>query len=85
MEIVNVNMSGLLAAAILRVAVLASCASGPSIRSADFTSYRTFGCTSELGTDRAAISALSVNCTLGDAARRTQRGRTPGSACDAAN
>jgi hypothetical protein len=57
------NKSCLLAAAILGMVVLASCASGPSIRSdydrsADFTSYRTFGFASELGTDRAAYSTL---------------------------
>lgn len=67
MEMVNVNVnrnkSCLLAAAILGVAVLTSCASGPTIRSdydrsADFTSYRTFGFASELGTDRAGYSTI---------------------------
>ena len=57
------NKSWLLPAAILGVAVLASCASGPTIRSdydrsADFSSYRTFGFASELGTDRAGYSTL---------------------------
>jgi len=60
---VNRNKSCLLAAAILGVILLASCATGPSIRSdydrsADFTSYRTFGFASELGTDRAGYSTL---------------------------
>jgi len=45
------------------LAILAGCASGPSIRSdydrsADFASYRTYGFASELGTDRAGYSTL---------------------------
>lgn len=53
-------VSGVLAA------ILAGCASGPSIRSdydrsADFASYRTYGFASELGTDRAGYSTLITN------------------------
>ncbi|HWM28676.1 MAG TPA: DUF4136 domain-containing protein [Woeseiaceae bacterium] len=45
------------------LAILAGCASGPSIlsdydRSADFASYRTYGFEDELGTDRAGYSTL---------------------------
>jgi hypothetical protein len=48
------------------LAILAGCASGPSIRSdydrsADFASYRTYGFASELGTDRAGYSTLITN------------------------
>jgi Domain of unknown function (DUF4136) len=45
------------------LAILAGCASGPSIlsdydHSADFASYRTYGFADELGTDRAGYSTL---------------------------
>lgn len=52
-----------LAAVVLGAVVLAGCASGPTIRSdydrsADFSTYETFGFASELGTDRAGYSTL---------------------------
>lgn len=60
---VNRNKACPLAAAILVFTVVAGCASGPTIRSdydrsADFSSYETFGFASELGTDRAGYSTL---------------------------
>lgn len=59
----NRNRSCLLSAAILALAVLTACTAGPTIRSdydrsADFSSYKTFGFASELGTDRAGYSTL---------------------------
>jgi hypothetical protein len=60
---VNLKKKGVFAAAILSLATIAGCASGPDIRSdfdrtADFSTYETFGFASELGTDRAGYTSL---------------------------
>jgi hypothetical protein len=60
---VNLKKKGVFAAAILGLATIAGCASGPDIRSdfdrtADFSTYETFGFASELGTDRAGYTSL---------------------------
>jgi len=57
-----------LIAAILALAVLGSCASGPKLRSnydtsADFGAYRTYGFFEKLGTDRSGYSTI-VSATL---------------------
>ena len=59
----NLKKKGVFAAAILGLATIAGCASGPDIRSdfdrtADFSTYETFGFASELGTDRAGYTSL---------------------------
>ena len=59
----NLKKKGVFAAAILSLATIAGCASGPDIRSdfdrtADFSTYETFGFASELGTDRAGYTSL---------------------------
>jgi len=60
---VNKNKLYPAAAAMLGLALVAGCASGPDIRSdydhsADFSSYETYGFADELGTDRAGYSTL---------------------------
>lgn len=59
----NNKISSLVTATVLVLALVAGCASGPTIRSdydrsADFSTYRTFGFARELGTDRAGYSTL---------------------------
>ncbi|HEX5765323.1 MAG TPA: DUF4136 domain-containing protein [Woeseiaceae bacterium] len=59
----NLKKKGVFAAAILSLATIPGCASGPDIRSdfdrtADFSTYETFGFASELGTDRAGYTSL---------------------------
>jgi Domain of unknown function (DUF4136) len=60
---VNRNKTYLLTAVTFGLALVAGCASGPEIRSdydrsADFSSYETYGFARELGTDRAGYSTL---------------------------